>query len=378
MNPSDTIDALMQIPGFAAYEGKAFQRILDIVLAGDKLRQTGKRIRELPYDFGVTEDVRNAREEVISVANVVALMGSPESTLVKGERPDFSITMPSGTVGAEHTRAFTGYQKGSEEQLYRDVQSLNGDADVVGKIGNLSILLTIERSAVERTPVDVMKDPVPQGFIGRGDVRNIIAELRTLVENGYFQGRVGAGSEAIATADAPTLAKFRATADVAEAMYADQIGVHAAVRMWKPGRLSLFAECVERIRDKTIKAAKYPSMPEWLIVQVVAPPEVFAYDLAEHEMKSLGPFQKVFVLYWHIDGQPYLANWTLVADGTIVADIPELATIEEPYDEALHEWADAVEKVLEPRRIHAWIKAGSDDDVPKLTSSPLGVQWYRK
>jgi hypothetical protein len=167
MRPAeDTIDALMQIPGFAAYEGNAFRRILDIVLDGDKLLQTGRRIGDLPYDFGLTEDVRNAREEIISVANVAALLGSPTSTVVKGERPDFSIVMPAGTFAAEHTRAFTGYQKGSEEQFYRDVQSLNGDADLRTKIGNLSILLTVERSAVERTPVEVIEDPVPQGFIG--------------------------------------------------------------------------------------------------------------------------------------------------------------------------------------------------------------------
>jgi hypothetical protein len=206
----------------------------------------------------------------------------------------------------------------------------------------------------------------------------MLAEIRTLVDNGYFQSRAGTGSQVIATAGAPTLEKFRATADVDEAISAEHVGIHPSVRMWKPGQLSLFAECVERIADKTKKAAKYTSMPEWLIIQVVAPPDVFAYDLSEHEMKSLGPFQKVFVLHWHIDGLPYLANWTVGADGAIVPDIPELAIIEEPYDEPLHEWADAVERVLEPRRILAWLKAGSGDEVPKRTTSPLGVQWYRR
>lgn len=53
--------------------------------------------------------------------------------------------------------------------------------------------------------------------------------------SGYFQSRAGAGSQAIPATDAPTLAKFRATADVDEAMSADQLGVHVSVRMWKPG-----------------------------------------------------------------------------------------------------------------------------------------------
>lgn len=56
--------------------------------------------------------------------------------------------------------------------------------------------------------------------------------------SGYFQSRAGAGSQAIPAIDAPTLAKFRATADVDEVMSADQLGVHVSVRMWKPGQLS--------------------------------------------------------------------------------------------------------------------------------------------
>ncbi len=64
-------------------------------------------------------------------------------------------------------------------------------------------------------------------------------------------------------------------------------------------------------------------------------------------------FKKVFVLSPHIDGRLYLAVWTIAADGTIVGEIPELPTIEMPYDEALHQWASAVEDALEPRRMEA-------------------------
>jgi hypothetical protein len=224
----------------------------------------------------------------------------------------------------------------------------------------------------------VLENPVPQGFIGNRDVTNMIAEIRALAERGYFQDRAGRGPEAIAVCDGATLAKFRSTVDVDDAVSAEMFGVSAAVTTWTPGQLCLFQACLVSIRDKTEKTATYALQPDWLVIQVVAPPDVFAYDLADQEMKTLGPFKKVFVLYPFADGHLYVATWAAGNGGTIAADIPILPLIEMPYDEALHEWAASVEQALEPRRMRAWFTAESDSDVPKMTSSPLGVQWYRK
>jgi hypothetical protein len=374
--PAETIDALLRVPGFAAYQSAAYQSIVDIVLDGEKLRRPGLRIGELPLDFGLTEDQLNGSQEIVAVANVLALQGHPKATLIKGDRPDFTVNMPDGPLGIEHTRAYTGYQCGSEEHFYRGIQALQTDRDFRAKIGKITISLTVDRSPIDRTPVEVLEDPEPQGFMGNRDVSTMLAEIRDLADHGYFQRLTGKGRRAVD--GTPALTKFRATVDVDVAASEELGGIHASVTMWKPGRLSLFEACVVNVDDKTKKAAKYPIMPDWLVIQVVAPPDVFGYDLGDHEMKTIGPFKRLFVLYPHVDGRLYLASYSADANGTIKSEIPELPPIEDPLDEDLHEWAAAVDHALEPRRFKAWLAAGSDADVPKMTSAPTQVQWYKK
>ena len=374
----ETIDALLRVPGFAVYQGATYAGIIDIVLDGEKLRRTGLRIGDLPLDFGLTEDQPNGSQEIVAVANVFALQGHPKVTLIKGDRPDFTVNMPDGPLGIEHTRAFTGYQYGSEEHFYRGIQDLSADPDFRANIGKITISLTVDRSPIYRTPVEVLEDPKPQGFMGNRDVSNMLAEIRDLAGRGYFQALAGKGKQPVVVDRAPTLAKFRANVDVDAAVSEEQVGIHPFVMMWKPGGLSLFQACVESIDHKIKKTAEYATTPDWLVIQVVAPPDVFVYDLADHEMKTLGPFKKVFVLYTHLDSRLYLVTYTADAAGTIKAEIPELPAIELPYDEAVHEWAAAVDHALEPRRLRAWLAAGSDADVPKMTSDPIQVQWYRK
>jgi hypothetical protein len=373
-----TIDELLQVPGFAAYQGSAYRGIVDIVLDGKKLRWPGRRIGDLPTNFGLTEDLINGPGEIMSVANVLAFLGHPNTTLIKDERPDFFVDMPDGRVGIEHTRAFTGYQKGAEDRFYEGIVELRADVDFRGKIDGLAISLVIERSHIVRTPIDVLENPEPEGFIGNRDVTDIMAQLRALADRGYFQALVGRGRQAVTADDAPALVKFHATVDVDVPASEVDAGLNAWITMWKPGRMSLFKALGLNIVDKTEKATKYPVQPDWLVVQVVAPPEVFDYDLADHPMSSLGPFKKVFVVYPHIDGHMYFAVYSAAADGTIRAEIPELPILELPYDAELHEWAKAVEHALELRRIGAYLKGKSDDGVPKMTSDPMQVQWYRK
>ena len=376
--PTETIDALLREPGFATYQGAAYHTIVDIVLNGEKLRRPGVRIGDLPLDFGLSEDQLNGSQEIIAVANVLALQGHLNVALDKGDRPDFTVDLPGGSIGIEHTRAYTGYQYGSEEYFHQGIQALQTDPDFRDRIGKMAISLTVDRSPIYRSPVEVLEDPEPQGFMGKRDVSKMLAEIRSLGERGYFQGLDGKGPQAIVVDDAPALAKFRANVDVDAAVSEERAGIHAFVKMWKPGRLSLFEACVVSVDDKTKKAPKYPVVPEWLVIQVVAPPDIFIYDLADHEIKTLGPFKKVFVLYPHVDGRLYLATYAASADATITAEIPELPPIEHPYDEVLHDWAGAVDQALEPRRVNAWLAVGNGDDVPKMMSTPMQVQWYRK
>jgi hypothetical protein len=373
-----TIDHLLQIPGFAVYQGAAYRDIVDVVLDGKKLRWPGRRIGDLPLDFGLTEDLLNGPGEVMSVANVLAFLGYREATLLKDERPDFFVDMPEGRIGIEHTRAFTGYQRGSEDRFYEGISELRNDENFNATIDGLAISLVIERSPIARTPMDVLQDPEPQGFIGNRDVTEIVAQTRALAERGYFQTLVGKGRQPIAIADAPALAKFHATVDVDVPASEVDAGLNAAIRMWKPGRMSLFVALVHNIVDKTEKVAKYPETADWLVVQVVAPPEVFDFDLALEPLTVMGPFKKIFVVYPHIDGRMYFAVYSAEEDGSIRAEIPELPVVELPYDDELHEWAKAVEHVLEPQRIRAWLKDGNGGNVPKMTSDPTQVQWYRK
>jgi hypothetical protein len=379
VNPqAQTIDALLREPGFAAYQGTAYRSIIDIILDGETLRRTGLRIGELPLDFGLTEDQENGPQEIVAVANVLALLGHPRVTLTKRDRPDFAASLPAGTIYIEHTRAYTGYQQGSEERFYRGIHALQADPDFRAQIGNVTISLTVDRSPIDRTPLEVLEDPEPQGFMSNRDATNMLAEIRELANRGYFQALAGKGKQAVAVDGFSALAKFRATVDVDTPIAEEHIGIHVFTMMWKPGRLSLFSACLERIEEETEKVSKYPIMSDWLVIQAVAPPDVFIFDLAQHEMKTLDPFKKICVLYPHIDGHFYLATYTADADGAIKAEIPELPAFELPYDHALHDWAAAVNDALEPRRIQAWLAAHSDVNVPKMTSSPLQVQWYRK
>ena len=206
----------------------------------------------------------------------------------------------------------------------------------------------------------------------------MVAEIREPANRGYFQSLVGNGTQAVVVDSFPTLAKFRATVDVDTAAAEAHIGIQVFTRLWKPGRLSLFSACFKCIEDKASKVSKYPITPDWLVIQAVAPPDIFAFDLAQYEMKTLGPFKKVFILYPYIDGRFYLATYIVDADRKIKAEIPELPEIEDPNDEPLHDWAAAVDETLEPRRIQIWLADHSDVNVPKMTCSPMQVQWYRK
>jgi len=343
----NTISELLKIPGFAVYQGAAYRDIVDIIVDGKKLRWPGRRIGDLPPDFGLTEDILNGPGEIASVANVLAFLGFPDATLIKDERPDFFVDISGGRVGIEHTRAFTGYQEGSEDRFYEGIAELRADTVFGSMVEGLTISLVIERSPVARTPIDVLENPEPQGFLGNRDVAEIIAQLRALADRGYFRGLIGEGRQAVAVDDAPTLLKFRATIDVDVPTSAIDAGLYASITMWKPGRMSLFKALCLNIVDKTEKAAKYPILPDWLVIQVVAPPDVFDYDLADNVMPDLGPFKKVFVVYPHVDGQMYFAVYTACAGGTVNAEIPGLAVMEIPDDAELRERASAVQRVLE-------------------------------
>ena len=310
----ETIDALLRVPGFAAYEGPMYRDIIGIRLDGLNLRRVGERIGDLPPDFGFINDIRNSRLEVISVANVLVSQGLQDTTLVKRERPDFVAETPAGRILIEHTRAFTGYQEGSIDYLFRGMASLRGDAGFMSAIGDLNVIVTIERSATYVAPLEALEDPRPKGFLGKRDAQNILAEFRRLAEAGYFCQRAGSPRQHVSDVDAPTLAKFRSTIQVDEDTSPESVGVHVGMHMWKPGKMSLLEACLWNIDEKTEAVGKYPEVPDWLVIQVVDLGGEWVYDLADRIPDTLGPFRKVFVLYWH-DWRRYVASWSADADG---------------------------------------------------------------
>ena len=155
----ETIEALLRgNQSFAAYQSHVFGPILDV-------RLDGQRIGDLPPTLGFTRDVDKSIGEVVSVANVLVQQGCTDVALTKGESPDFVADTSTGRLLIEHTRALTGYQEGSQGFLTRGMAAYRETAPYAAAVGNLSILLTPERSAEPVTPVEALHDPSPRGYI---------------------------------------------------------------------------------------------------------------------------------------------------------------------------------------------------------------------
>jgi len=95
------------------------------------------------------------------VANVLLLEDYGDVALMKGESPDFVAETSKGRLLIEHTRALTGYQEGSQGYLSRGMVAYRETAPYATAVGNLSILLTMERSAEDVTPIEALEDPRP-------------------------------------------------------------------------------------------------------------------------------------------------------------------------------------------------------------------------
>jgi hypothetical protein len=366
----ETIDALLRDnQSFAAYQGRVFGPIVDV-------RLDGHRIGDLPPTLGFTRDADQSVGEVVSVANVLVLQGYADVALTKGESPDFIAETSVGRLLIEHTRALTGYQEGSQGYLNRGMAAYREAPPHAAAVGNLSILLTMERSAEAVTPLEALEDPRPRGYITKSDAQRMMAEIRGLGAAGYFAAHADGEQHTIADADAKTLAKYRATVQASEALPPGSPGIQLAFRMWKPAKMSLLDGCVFALEEKFETVEKYAERPEWLVIQVMDNGGEWAYDLTVGLPETLGPFRKVLILYWHL-GEPYVATWTAEGD-TIVAEVPKLAPIPDDTDHRLHDWAGAVDEAMRERRMTAMLAANSNTDIPKRCTSPKQVEWYRR
>jgi hypothetical protein len=366
----ETVDALLRgNQSFAAYQSHVFAPIVDV-------RLDGQRIGDLPPTLGFTRDVDKSVGEVVSVANVLLLEDYGDVALMKGESPDFVAETSKGRLLIEHTRALTGYQEGSQGYLSRGMVAYRETAPYATAVGNLSILLTMERSAEDVTPIEALEDPRPRGYISKSDAQKMMTEIRELAAAGYFAAHADGEQHTVADADAKTLAKYRATVQASEALPPGSPGIQLAFRMWKPGKMSLLDGCVFALEEKFETVEGYAEKPDWLVIQVMDNGGEWAYDLTAGLPESLGPFRKVLVLYWHL-WEPYVATWTVEGD-TIVAEVPELAPIPDDTDHRLHEWARAVDDAIRERRMTAILAASCDADVPKRSSTPKQVDWHRR
>lgn len=367
---AETIDALLRNDqAFAAYQGQEFEPIVDV-------RLDGRRIGDFSPTLGFTRDVDKSVGEVVSVANVLVAQGYAEIALSKGESPDFAAETPAGRLLIEHTRALTGYQEGSQGYLNRGMALYRETEAYSEAVGNLSILLVMERSAEPVTPIEALEDPRPRGHISKTDAQRMMAEIRRLGAAGYFAALADGKQHAIADGDAEMLAKYRVTVQASEALPPATPGIQLAFRMWKPGKMSLLDGCAFALEEKFEAVEGYANKPDWLVIQVIDNGGEWSYDLADGVPESLGPFSKVLVLYWHL-WQPFVATWTAEGDG-ITSEVRELPPILDTTDHRLHAWAKEVNEAMQRRRLAAIIAAGSDDDVPKQCFYPTQVDWYRR
>lgn len=366
----ETVEGLLRgNESFAAYQRHVFGPIIDV-------RLDGRRIGDLPPTLGFTREVGKSVDEVVSVANVLVSQGHSDVALLKGEGPDFVAQTSAGRLLIEHTRAFTGYQEGSQGYLNRGMTGYRETSDYAAAVGNLSILISMERSAQAVTPIEAIEDPRPRGFLSKADAQKIMLEIRDLGVAGYFAAHADGEEHLIADTDAKTLAKYRATISASEALAPATRGIQLCFRMWKPGRMSLLDGCLVALEDKLEAVKRYVDAPDWLVIQVIDGGGEWAYDLADGAPEALGPFRKVLILYWHL-WQPYVASWTFEGD-KIVTDIPVLPPVPDMTDHRLHAWAQAVDDAMEERSVAAIVAANGDADVPKRFSSPIQIEWYRR
>lgn len=369
-------DLISTDASFAAYEGPFFRPILDIQLNGTAIGDLDSKTLGLPDCTALD------REEIVSVANVLAVVGYADANMEKaarGHAPDFLVESPrAGKLYVEHTRAVHECVNDSAHLFLHDAATLTQDTTFAAAIDGLIILVTVEHSAIPVGPLDALTRSCPGEHMTRREASSALAELRTLAASGYFKAVCGAERASLIPGDkAPTLARFRAEAHVGPKLDGSSGTFQPSSRRYMPRRMSLWELCRGALGKKTLPPPGYvtaKSPPAALVIHVTVGTHELDYDLDEHETPDITPFKHVGIALWH-NWSLIVAGWSRSEDGGLRTFAPPLPPIPDATDHDLHAWADDVEDLLLSR----WYREGlSGQRLPNIFITPVQVMWYRK
>jgi hypothetical protein len=367
-------DRLASDISFAAYEGPLYRHILDVHL-------DGTAIGDLDMNFGLQNCSQLDRDEIISVANVLAKVGYADANMVKsapGVAPDFVAQSPQGkALGVEHTRAVTECPDDAAGYFLRDTLALQQLPTIAAALKGLVVFVSIDHSSVFVAPIESMTQPCPGQHMTKREAQIATEEVRRLAESGYFRELSGKPQSGIPVEMAPTLAKFRATAHVGPSLNPETFTLQPTARRFLPRKLSLYEITTRELRKKSSVAAGYvtANMPGALVIQVKVGTQDLDYDLLDHAPPDIAPFTHVAVVLWH-NAEVIIAGWSRAADGSIETYVPPLAELRDYTDHELRAWADEVEALLRDRWYDGTARSG--ERIPRIFLTPILVQWYRE
>ena len=273
---------------FAAYEGALYRRILDI-------RLNGTPIGDLDLDFGINACSQLDRDEIISVANILATVGFGDANMVKsppGDAPDFVVRSPRGqTLGVEHTRAVAECPDDMVGHFLGGATALRADPAVARALEDLMVFVSVEHSAIFVGPNESMTQPCPGQHMTRREAHTAVDEVRSLAESGHFRRLSGEQRSYIPAAQAPTLARFRATAHTGPSLDPATFMLQVSAQRFLPRRLSLYRIVTQELAKKTSVALGYitANTPGALVVQVKVGTQDLEYDLRDYEPPKSRP-----------------------------------------------------------------------------------------
>ena len=359
---------------FAAYEGALYREILHVHL-------NGTAIGDLDVNFGFQKCSQLDKDEIISVANVLANVGYADANMLKSEpgiAPDFVVQSRLGkTLGVEHTRAVTECPDDAGTYFLHGAQALQQLPTIGGALKGLVVLVTVEHSAVFVPPIESMTQPCPGQHMTKREAQTATEEVRRLSENGYFRELSGKPESYIPAKLAPTLAKFRATAHVGPSLNPEAFTLQPSARRFQPRKLSLYEIATRELGKKTAVAPGYVTAkrPGALVIQVKVGTQDLEYDLQDYPPPDIAPFTHIAIVLWH-NAELVIAGWSRAADGLIETFVPPLTELPDYTDHELRGWADEVETALRDRWYDGAARSG--ERIPKIFLTPLLVQWYRE